>query len=157
VANPQILSDPLGLTPYDPASGADGGSGPKSIALGLDGDPLGGDLLGPFAQARGAYMNADWMKQGLADIGPFQQRFAQAAERSIASGGRVHFNLDYVSIDRALDADTSEGPYGPGGFTNWELQQVLNSSRIYPSTDWWIGNDQLSPQDIIDFGLGPLF
>jgi len=136
-----------------PASSADA----KSIALGLGRDPDYNPLLVPFAKARGAFSNENWIDEGLADEGPFQDRFAQATTRSIASGGRIHFNLDYLSINKALAADVSGGPYDIGGFTNWELHQVLNSPELYPFTDWWIGDQQLSLQDVLDFDLGPRY
>jgi RHS repeat-associated protein len=140
---------------------------PKSIALGLDRDPAGNDLLQPFADARGAFTNAQWAREGLVDLvyddagvvrGPsFDIRFAQATSRSINSGGRILFNLDYVSIGRALRADTSAGPYGPGGFTNWELQQVLRDPQLYNATDWFIGGGKLTPEDVLGFELGPWY
>ncbi|TDC09790.1 hypothetical protein E1265_31935, partial [Streptomyces sp. 8K308] len=160
--NPHARIDPLGLAPY-PA----GANRPRSIALGLDRAPNGDDLLQPFADSLGASTNRDWIADGLVTptlnesgrvIGPaFDERFAQATANAIDSGGRINFNLDYVNIDDALRANTADGPYGEGGFTNWEFQQILNSPTLYGATDWYIGAERLSPQDVIDFGLSPWF
>jgi hypothetical protein len=130
------------------------GGGSKSVALGLSRDAAGEPLLQPFADARGAFTNRDWIKQGLADEGPFAERFAQATQRAVGSGGRIHFNLDQFSITRGLAADATGDPFEVG-VTNWELHQVLGSSELHAATDWWIGGEQLSAQDVLDFGLGP--
>ena len=91
-------------------------------------------------------------------IGPdFETRFGQATSDTIDSGGRIAFNLDHFSIDDGLSTDTSDGPYGDGGFTNWEFQQILNSPTPYPATDWYIGTEILSPEDVTDFGIGPWY
>jgi len=139
------------------AAEAGGGGAARSVALGLARGSDGEELLQPFADGRGALTNSQWIKEGLADEGPFEQRFAQATGRSIASGGRIQFNLDQFSITHGLEADTSEGAFGPGGVTNWEFQQVLNSPTLYPATDWWIGDEQIAGEDIGGFGLGPRF
>ena len=144
------------------------GSSGKPVALGLDRDPAGNDLLQPFADNLGASTNRDWIKDGLVTpttdpatgriIGPdFETRFGRATSNTIDSGGRIAFNLDHFSIDDGLSTDTSDGPYGDGGFTNWEFQQILNSPTLYPATDWYIGNEMLSPEDVTDFGIGPWY
>jgi hypothetical protein len=63
--------------------------------------------------------------------------------------------LDQLNIQQGLDADTSAGPLMGGGATNWEFQQVLGSPDLYNATDWWIGNEQIAPEDLEGFGLGP--
>jgi len=65
--------------------------------------------------------------------------------------------LTSSASQKGLETDTSKGPYGPGGFTNWEFQQVLNSPMLYAATDWWIGTEQITGEDIEGFGLGPGF
>jgi hypothetical protein len=151
----------------DKSAKSKGSSSPgKSVALGLDRGPAGNDLLQPFADNLGASTNRDWIKDGLVTptidpatgriIGPdFETRFGQATSNSIESGGRIAFNLDHFSINDGLAADTSEGAYGDGGFTNWEFQQILSSPTLFPATDWYIGPEMLSPEDVTAFGIGP--
>ena len=123
------------------------------VALGLTRGRHGKPLLKPWADKIGAVTNENWIAAGLADEGPFVQRFYQALHRSVSNGGRIKFNLDDLNLNRALGTNRFSDPFDVG-VTNWELQQILHDRPFYNATDFYIGGQKLSPQDVIDFGLG---
>jgi RHS repeat-associated protein len=137
--DPLYWIDPLGLA--------------RDIALGLTRDPLGNRLLSPFAEGVGAIGNQSWITSGLATEGPFVQRFYQALYRSTSEGGRIKFNLDYLKLGEALGAKRFSDPFAVG-VTNWELQQVLHNDSFHGATDFYIGGQRLTPDEVSEFGLG---
>jgi RHS repeat-associated protein len=151
-----------------PGGGGSGGSGsgtggnpgggnppvhPLNVGLGLRVGRNGQELLQPWADRVGAITNRDWIPRGLAEDGPFVERFNQALNNSTQGGGRILFNLDDLNLDTALRRPFTDDPFDDLGVTNWELQAVLRNSTYYDNTDFYIGNEVLTPQDIIDFGL----
>ena len=92
------------------------------------------------------------MSSGLAEYGPFIERFHQALSRAIVGGGRILFNLDELSLSQALAADFFADPFDDG-ITNWELHQVLHDKRYYLATDFYLGGQKLAFQDVLEFGL----
>ena len=113
-------------------------------------------MLQPFADARGAYTNRDWIPQGLAsDTWSFRTRFFEAVNNAVTSGGRIYFNLDHVNIGRALKVDPNieDSMDHTRIMTSWELQQILRTPHLYAYTEWWIGNQRLSSRDVSELGL----
>ena len=123
-----------------------------NVALGLTRGRQGQELTQPWADQIGAVVNRDWIAKGLADNGPFVDRFHQALARAIARGGRVLFNLDDLSLDEAFAAGPSADPFDVG-VTNWELLQVLRNAHYYVATDFFLGGRNLSPEEVIGFEL----
>lgn len=122
------------------------------VALGLTRDRKGQPLLEPFAKKIGAVSNERWIQVGLADRVAFVLRFHQALYRSISTGGRAKFNLDYLDLNPALRTPRYSDPFNVG-VTNWELQQILHSRYFYGKTDFYIGDHKLSPGEMKDLGL----
>jgi len=138
------------------ASGGAGAarSSADDIALGLTRGRNKEELLQPWADEIGALTNRDWTPNGLSESAPFVQRFYQALYRTSSRGGRVKFNLDELDLDRALSTRRFSDPFADGvGVTNWELQQVLHNRQFYDATDFFIGGQKLSADDVIEFGL----
>jgi hypothetical protein len=111
-------------------------------------------LLEPFAERHGARSNANWIESGLADEGPFVHRFFQALYRTTSRGGRILFNLDDLSLTRALATQRFSDPFAEDvGVTNWELQQLLHNRAFYDKTDFFIGDQKLTQEEMHDLGL----
>jgi RHS repeat-associated protein len=138
VPNPTTWTDPLGLA----ACGGAPSSAVDDVALGLRDS---GDV--------GGVANRDWIGAGLANEGPFVQRFYQAMYRSTSNGGRIRFNLDGLDIDRALSTNRFSDPFDVGA-TNWELQQILANPRFRGATDFYLDGQVLSADRVASLGLG---
>lgn len=124
----------------------------QDVALGLTRGRNNTPTLQPWADQIGAKTNRDWISDGLAQEGPFVRRFYQALYKATSNGGRIKFNLDDLDLSRALNTKRFSDPF-ENGVTNWELQQVLGNKQFYNSTDFFIGGQKLSAQDVADFGL----
>jgi len=101
----------------------------------------------------GGVGNAGWVEAGLANDGPFVQRFYQSLYRSTSGGGRIRFNLDGLDLDQALSVNRFSDPFEVGA-TNWELQQVLAVPQFRTATDFYLGGRILSADELISLGLG---
>ena len=139
----------------------DNGGKAKNVALGLRVDPKGNDLIEEFARNTDSYHVGQWSKAGLikTDENPFVRRFYEALYTSIQSGGKIKFNLDFLSITKAEKIKRFSDPFDFYGgrhsnVSNWELQQILNNKMFYDNTEFFIGKDKLNLQDVLDFGLG---
>jgi hypothetical protein len=94
----------------------------------------------------------EWVDAGLAENGVFVRRFYQATYRTTRRGGKINFRLDDLDIDRVLSVDRLSDPFEVG-VTNWKLQQMLNNKLLYSNTDFYLGLQKLSFEDILEFGL----
>jgi len=94
----------------------------------------------------------EWVDAGLAENGVFVRRFYQATYRTTRRGGKINFRLDDLDIDRVLSVDRFSDPFEVG-VTNWKLQQMLNNKLLYSNTDFYLGLQKLSFEDILEFGL----
>lgn len=65
--------------------------------------------------------------------------------RTIAKGGKVHFNLDDVNVPYALlgDPDMFVNRY-----TAYELQQIVRNDSWFNSTSFYRGGQKLSPAQV---------
>ena len=151
----------LGMTGTFASLGAEGSKSagfvaPRStvddVVLGLSRGRTREPLLQPWADDLGAVTNRDWVAKGLSGEAPFVQRFYQALYRTSSKGGRVKFNLDDLDLNRALSTKRFSDPFDVG-VTNWELQQVLHNRQFFNATDFFIGGQKLSADDVIEFGL----
>lgn len=125
-------------------------NGCDDLALGLRVNDNGSEVLSRW---KGTARSSDeWVDAGLAESGPFVRRFYQATYRTTQRGGKINFHLDDLDIDRALGVNRFSDPFDVG-VTNWELQQILNNKLLYSNTDFYLGLQKLSLEDILEFGL----
>ena len=115
----------------------------RNVALGLTLGRGGEELLRPWARNVGAISNEDWITAGLAEDGPFVDRFHQALTRCLSSGGRIMFNLERTASPHGVAVPWPGNPF-EHGFTNWELQQILHNDNYYRNTTFYLGGQPLS-------------
>jgi hypothetical protein len=119
------------------------------IALGMQ--ELG---LQAFANKVNALSMSEWTKHGLfdEDEDSWGRAFEQALTRTLACGGRFHFDLSGLNIAEALAGDPE---IWVGRYTAWELQQIIRNSTWFSNTLFYLNGKQLLARELDSIGIPP--
>lgn len=93
-----------------------------------------------------------WKELGLydADLPGFPAAFKQTLTRTLARGGRIHFNLDDLDVGRALAGNPDEWMER---WTAWELQQIVRNPSWFKSTTFYQGGRALNTHEVESLGI----
>ncbi len=121
------------------------------IALGLFSDGRDADLAA-FARGVDASYMAQWREMELFDddVEGWGQAFEQVVMRTLARGGRIHFNLTGVNIEEALRGDPD---IWVGRYTAWELQQIVRNRDWFASTVFYHNGIALTASEAAALGI----
>jgi hypothetical protein len=121
------------------------------IALGLFSDGRDADLA-VFARERNASYMAQWRDMELfdEDVEGWGQAFEQVVTRTLARGGRIHFNLTGMNIGEALRGDPD---VWVGRYTAWELQQIVRNRDWIASTVFYCDGVVLTAKEAAALGI----
>jgi hypothetical protein len=72
--------------------------------------------------------------------------------QTIGGGGRVHFELEGVNIQRALSGNPAEFV---GRYTEWELQTICRRPDFFRNTSFYRNGRLLTPQEVEQLGIRP--
>jgi hypothetical protein len=119
------------------------------IALGIRSGS--GDLENFAAQVNASYM-VQWGELGLydEDVEGWGQAFQQVVTRTLAAGGRIHFNLTGIDIQDALKGDPNTWV---DRYTAWELQQIVRNREWFGRTTFYAGGTTLTLKQVSDLGI----
>ena len=119
----------------------------RDIALGIQEHGL-----HDFAsQVNGLHMG-QWLEHGLYDEGEesWGRAFEQTLTKTLASGGRFHFNLSGLDIAEALAGDPEVWVHG---YTAWELRRIVRNRDWFVNTLFYLNGQLLSSQDVLALGI----
>ncbi len=121
------------------------------IALGLFSDGRDADLAAFARQHNASYMS-QWREMGLfdRDVRGWARAFEQVMARTLARGGKIHFNLAGLNIEEALDGDPAEWV---GRYTAWELQQIIRNASWFNDTIFYLGGEVLQTSQLSALGI----
>ena len=107
-------------------------------------------------KAFAASANASWMRQwkdlGLYDEDEesWQRAFEQTLNKTIAAGGRIHFNLTGLDIAVALAGNPN---LWLERWTAWELQQIVRNADWFRNTIFYRDGAMLSSEEAANQGV----
>ena len=121
--------------------------GAKDIALGTQKSGA-----AEWAASRGVAYFKDWKALGLYDsnVRGWGEAFHQAMGRTIAGGGKVHFELADLNVAEALAGDSS---MWVGRYTAWELQQVVANPAYRAATTFYMKGVEMKAGALKALGL----
>jgi hypothetical protein len=124
------------------------------IACGIRFDDQGNAVLAAFAKKVNASYVGEWADLGLYDegVGSFAEAFYQVVTRTLAKGGRIHFNLDALDVANALAGDPNESI---DRYTAWELQQIVRNSEWFAQTAFYANSQALQAEQVAALGIAP--
>ena len=103
-----------------------------------------------------ATVNASFMDQWV-DLGLYDEEeeswgraFEQVITKTIACGGRIHFNLVGLDITAALQGDPEVWVHG---HTAWELRQIVRNSTWFANTLFYLDGMVLSADEVVAIGI----
>ncbi len=110
--------------------------------------------LEAFAAKLNASFVAQWLKLGLYDKSEesWARAFEQVLTKTLAGGGRFHFNLTGLDIADALNGDPS---WWVDRYTAWELQQIVRNQAWFDNTLFYLGGNLLSMEQVKSRGIEP--
>jgi hypothetical protein len=121
------------------------------VALGVQGK---GELE-RFASSVKAVSFKQWDKLGLYSSSVPAERFdiafEQVMNRTVATGGRVHFNLTGLDVADALAGNPAERV---GRYTAWELQQISGNAAWLKNTIFYQNGKELTQTAVKALGIG---
>jgi len=123
---------------------------PVNIALGLR-NYMGGDAntLFRFAKSVGALEVDQWAKLGVNMTKSFQNSFKEVTDLVIQSGGKIKFDITSINLKEAR-AVKGKGLYDEGvGYTQWELNQILDSPKLLKNTEFFENGAKVSTEEVI--------
>jgi hypothetical protein len=110
--------------------------------------------LQEFAARVNAFHMSQWVERGLYDEeeieGSWGQAFELALTRTLAAGGRFHFNLDGLDIADALVGDPQVWVHG---HTAWELRQIVRNRAWFDNTLFYRDGKLLTPEEVLARGI----
>lgn len=109
--------------------------------------------LEEFATSIGAAPMHEWRRLGLYDpttVAGWGEAFNQVVNKTIADGGKIHFNLDDVDVPEALRGDPDEFV---GRYTEFELQQVTLNYEWFVNTIFYLNGQVLSAESLAKLGI----
>ena len=121
------------------------------IALGLFSDGGDADPVAFAREVNASYM-AQWREMELydEDVEGWGQAFEQVVTRTLARGGRIHFNLTGMNIDEALRGDPD---LWVGRYTAWELQQIARKRDWIARTIFYRDGVMLTAKEAAALGI----
>ena len=121
------------------------------IALGLFSDGRDADLAAFAREVSASYM-AQWRDMELFDddVEGWGQAFEQVVTRTLARGGRIHFNLTGMNIEEALRDDPL---VWVGRYTAWELQQIVRNRDWIAATVFYCDGVALTATEAAALGI----
>ena len=97
-----------------------------------------------------------WSERGLYDEeeieGSWGRAFELALTRTLAVGGRFHFNLTGLDIPDALQGDPAVWVHG---HTAWELRQIVRNPAWFDNTLFYLENKLLIAEEVRALGIAP--
>jgi hypothetical protein len=122
------------------------------IACGIRLDDDQNPVLAAFAKKVNASYIEQWADLGLYDehVATFALAFQQVVSRTIAKGGRIHFNLARLDVPEALAGDPDDWM---GRYTAWELQQVVRNPEWLAKTTFYQNDAVLNDQALTALGI----
>jgi hypothetical protein len=128
--------------------------------LAAKGDPMGDIACGKqrlgleeFATRVNAAAMKQWPELGLYDpdaVSGWGAAFHQVMNKTLAAGGKVHFNLDGVDIADALRGDPN---MFVGRYTEYELQQITLNQVWFRNTRFYLAGALLSAEQLTSLGV----
>jgi hypothetical protein len=110
--------------------------------------------LEEFAASVTAFHMGQWIERGLYDDdeidGSWGRAFELALTRTLAAGGRFHFNLSGLDIADALQGDAAVWVYG---HTAWELRQIVRNTAWFENTLFYLDGKPLTPEAVLALGI----
>jgi hypothetical protein len=93
-----------------------------------------------------------WKQLGLYDsnVKGWGEAFKQAMDRTIAKGGRIHFDLTDVNIKDALSGDPN---IWVDRYTSWELQQIVRNEKWFNQTTFYLNGKTLARKELDSMGI----
>lgn len=123
------------------------------IALGVQ--FVGGESnLSEFAEFVAAAPMSEWAALALYDehVEGWGQAFEQVMTRTLAAGGRIHFELSGLDVGDALRGDPM---VWVGRYTAWELQQIVSRQDWFSATSFYLRRRLLEHDVIERLGIRP--
>jgi hypothetical protein len=112
--------------------------------------------LQDFAASVNAFHMGQWAEHSLYDEDEIEGSWGRAFElvltRTLATGGRFHFNLAGLDISDAMQGDPAVGVYG---HTAWELRQIVRNSAWFNNTLFYLNGEVLTPEAMLALGIAP--
>ncbi len=112
--------------------------------------------LQDFAASVNAFHMGQWVERGLYDEeeieGSWGRAFELALTRTLAAGGRFHFNLTGLDIFDAMKGDPAVWVFG---HTAWELRQIVRNSEWFNNTLFYLDGKVLTPEATLALGIAP--
>ena len=123
---------------------------PTSIALGLRNFGAGdADVLANFAKKVGAFEVNQWYKLGVDVTKSFQNTFKEVTDLVVESGGKINFDITNLGL-KETRALKGKGLYDDGvGYTQWELNQILDSPALLKATDFFENGVKVSKEEVL--------
>jgi hypothetical protein len=72
--------------------------------------------------------------------------------KTIEGGGKVHFELEGVNIERAIKGNPAEFA---GRYTEWELQTITRRPDFFKATKFYKNGRPLSSEEVQRLGIKP--
>ncbi|MSU78460.1 MAG: hypothetical protein EXS16_10240 [Gemmataceae bacterium] len=103
------------------------------------------------AKVNAAYMS-QWRELGLYDETEesWGQAFKQTLAKTLALGGRFHFDLTGLDISVALNGDPD---FWVDRYTAWELQQIVRNQDWLDNTLFYLNGRLLTPEGVKALGI----
>ena len=105
-----------------------------------------------------AIVNATFMDQWK-DLGFYDETeeswgraFEQVLTKTLAVGGRFHFNLTGLEISDALNGDPD---IWVDGHTAWELRQIVRNPEWFANTLFYLDGNLLTSDEVLALGITP--
>jgi hypothetical protein len=121
----------------------------RDIALGIQEHGL-----EVFAASVNASFMDQWIKLGFYDKTEesWGRAFEQVLTKTLAVGGRFHFNLTGLDIAGALKGDPE---FWVDRYTAWELQQIVRNHEWFDNTLFYLDGNLLTQQGVRALGIEP--
>jgi hypothetical protein len=105
-----------------------------------------------------AGVNASYMDQWK-DLGFYDETeeswgraFEKVLTKTLAVGGRFHFNLTGLDVAEALKGDPE---IWVDGHTAWELRQIVRNHQWFGNTLFYLDGSLLTPEQVKSLGIEP--
>ena len=110
--------------------------------------------LTAFAASVNASFMDQWKKLGFYDETEesWGRAFEQVLTKTLALGGRFHFNLDGLDVADALKGDPE---IWVDGHTAWELRRIVRNHEWFNNTLFYRGGNLLTSQQVKSLGIEP--
>ena len=123
----------------------------RDIALGLQESGL-----AEFAASVNASYVRQWIERGFYDEleDSWGRAFGLVVSKTLAVGGRFHFNLTGLDIAAAIDGGPEPEKW-VYGHTAWELRQIIGNHEWFANTLFYFNGKLLTSEQVAALGIEP--